>query len=157
VSVTRQRPHAAPSKDATPGGLSTSPVQASTTSQTEPSATSTTEHSATSHAESSATSTVEHSAPSHTDLSAPEVETLTLGSLPVGARLILRCRADWRAATVAAFEPETGRVVLNVASPSGHTYRVRRPHDSPLTRDGDVPVLGEGRWRVSLARYDVRW
>jgi hypothetical protein len=79
----------------------------------------------------------------------------TLGSLPVGARLILRCRADWRTATVAAFELE--RVVLNVASPSGHTYRVRRPHDAPLALDGHVPVLGEGGWRAGLARYDVRW
>ena len=81
----------------------------------------------------------------------------TLGSLPVGARLILRCRADWRAATVAAFESERARVVLNVASPTGHTYRVRRPHDSPLTHDGHLPVLGEGCWRAGLARYDVRW
>lgn len=85
----------------------------------------------------------------------PEPEPPTLGSLPVGARLILRCRADWRAATVAAFEP--GRVVLNVASPTGHTYRVRRPHDSPLALEGQVPVLGEGCWRAGLARYDVRW
>ena len=82
----------------------------------------------------------------------------TLGSLPVGARLILRCRADWRAATVAAFEPELGRVVLNVASPGGHTYRVRRPADSPLTHDGHFPVLGgRGCWRAGLARYDARW
>jgi hypothetical protein len=89
--------------------------------------------------------------------SATELETQTLGSLPVGARLILRCRADWRTATVAAFDSESGRVVLNVASPTGHTYRVRRPHDSPLTHDGNVPVLGEGFWRAALARYDVRW
>ena len=81
----------------------------------------------------------------------------TLGSLPVGARLILRCRADWRAATVASFEPELARVVLNVASPTGHTYRVRRPADTALTYDGHRPVLGEGRWRAGLARYDVRW
>lgn len=79
----------------------------------------------------------------------------TLGSLPVGARLILRCRADWRTATVAFFEP--GRVVLNVASPTGHTYRVRRPHDAALNFDGHLPVLGEGCWRAGLARYDVRW
>ena len=78
-----------------------------------------------------------------------------LGSLPVGARIILRCRADWRAATVAAFEPE--RVVLNVASPKGHSYRVRRPPDSALSLDGPVPVLGEGCWRTGLARYDTRW
>ena len=82
----------------------------------------------------------------------------TLGSLPVGARLILRCRADWRAATVAAYEAESGRVVLNVASPTGHTYRVRRPADSPLAYDGHFPVLGgDGCWRAGLARYDIRW
>ena len=80
---------------------------------------------------------------------------VTLGSLPVGARLILRCRADWRAATVSAFEAE--RVVLNVASPGGHTYRVRRPSDTPLAFDGGIPVLGEGCWRAGLARYDLRW
>ena len=81
----------------------------------------------------------------------------TLGSLPLGARLILRCRADWRAAAVAGFEHERGRVVLSVASPNGHTYRVRRPSDSPLAHDGPLPVLGEGQWRAGLARYDVRW
>ncbi|MDT5295130.1 MAG: hypothetical protein QOJ76_2010 [Acidobacteriota bacterium] len=85
------------------------------------------------------------------------VEGATLGSLPVGARLVLRCRADWRTATVAAFDAERGRVVLNVASPSGHTYRVRRPQDSPLAHEGHVPLLGEGCWRAGLARYDVRW
>ncbi len=82
----------------------------------------------------------------------------TLGSLPVGARLILRCRADWRAATVASFEPETARVVLNVASPGGHTYRVRRPADSELNLDGPFHVLGpKGSWRACFARYDLRW
>ena len=81
----------------------------------------------------------------------------TLGGLPVGARLILRCRADWRAATVNSFDTANARVVLNVASPSGHTYRVRRPADSPLAYDGHLPVLGEGSWRAGLARYDVRW
>ncbi len=86
----------------------------------------------------------------------------TLGSLPVGARLVLRCRKDWRAATIAGFESKedeaTPRVVLNVASPTGHTYRVRRPHDSLLSYDGPIPLLGgEGHWRVQLARYDVRW
>lgn len=88
---------------------------------------------------------------------APAPPHTTLGSLPVGARLVLRCRADWRAATVAAYEPESARVVLNVASPRGGTYRVRRPADDALTHDGHVPVLGRGHWRAGLARYDVRW
>ena len=90
-------------------------------------------------------------------LSADCAPAATLGSLPVGARLILRCRADWRAATVASYEPDTARVVLNVASPNGHTYRVRRPADATLTYDGHLPILGEGQWRAGLARYDVRW
>ena len=81
----------------------------------------------------------------------------TLGSLPLGARLVLRCRKDWRAATVAFIDNATDRVVLSVGSPGGHTYRLRRPADSPLTHDGPVPVLGEGHWRSGLARYDVRW
>jgi hypothetical protein len=90
--------------------------------------------------------------PSQAEVGAP-----TLGALPVGARLILRCRRDWRAAAVAAFEPELARVVLSVASPSGHTYRVRRPADSLLTQDGPLPVLGGGTWRACFARYDLRW
>jgi hypothetical protein len=92
-----------------------------------------------------------------TDEPATTCAPTTLGSLPVGARLILRCRKDWRAAVVAAFDAERGRVVLSVASPTGHTYRVRRPHDSPLAHDGHFPILGEGCWRAGLARYDVRW
>lgn len=86
---------------------------------------------------------------------ATQTAATTLGSLPTGARLILRCRADWRIATIASFEAE--RVVLTVASPNGHTYRVRRPRDAPLNFDGHIPVLGEGSWRAKLARYDVRW
>ena len=106
------------------------------------------------------TAVAHDAAPGGLSISETDIERLssappTLGSLPVGARLVLRCRADWRAATVAAFEPE--RVVLSVASPAGHTYRVRRPFDSPLAFDGGIPVLGEGCWRAGLARYDLRW
>jgi hypothetical protein len=91
--------------------------------------------------------------PSRTDAAT----TATLGSLPSGARLVLRCRKDWRVAAVAFKDPETARVVLSVGSPSGHTYRLRRPADAPLNLDGPIPVLGEGQWRAGLARYDVRW
>ncbi len=90
--------------------------------------------------------------------SPPTAETTaTLGSLPLGARLVVRCRKDWRTATVAFIDEATARVVLSVGSPSGHTYRLRRPSDAPLNLDGPVPVLGEGQWRAGLARYDVRW
>lgn len=88
-------------------------------------------------------------------LNASTTETGTLASLPVGARLILRCRRDWRDATVVAISPEA--ITLSVRSPSGRTYRIRRPSDSLLSFDGSIPVLGEGAWRAGLARYDMRW
>lgn len=84
--------------------------------------------------------------------------TITLGELSPGARLVLRCRKDWRAASVASIQPEGVR--LNVASPTGHTYRVRRPHDAVLTFCGAIPILADcdtANWRVALARYDARW
>ncbi len=82
-------------------------------------------------------------------------EVPTLGALPIGARLVLRCRKDWRDATVAASAPEF--VTLSVGSPSGRNYRVRRPPDSLLTLEGSIPVLGEGCWRAGRVRYDARW
>lgn len=87
------------------------------------------------------------------------VETVaTLGSLPLGAHLILRCRKDWRTATVVRIELE--KITLSVSSPTGRTYRMRRPPDAPLIFDGSIPLLGEitsSCWRATLARYDVRW
>lgn len=89
------------------------------------------------------------------DVSEKPENVLLLGSLPVGARLILRCRKDWRDACVAAINEDA--ITLTVGSPSGHTYRVRRPPDSRLSLDGSIPVLGEGGWRNLRVRYDLRW
>lgn len=86
------------------------------------------------------------------------LNTIMLAQLPRGARLVLRCRKDWRTASVSALTPDC--VVLNVASPTGHTYRVRRPLDSLLTFDGSIPILSDrdsSGWRVALAHYDSRW
>jgi len=84
---------------------------------------------------------------------------LTLGSLFVGARLVLRCRKDWRDATVIAVA--TDKITLAVGSPSGGTYRVRRPPDSKLFLDGSIPILGEAAiaatWRAGFVRYESRW
>ena len=93
--------------------------------------------------------------PGGLDLSHNPEYSLTLGCLPVGAHLVLQCRKDWRDATVAAVSPE--QITLLVGSPSGHTYRVRRPPDSLLALDGSIPLLGEGCWRVNRVRYDIRW
>lgn len=80
---------------------------------------------------------------------------VTLACLPVGARLILRCRKDWRDATVMAVSPDV--ITLSINAPSGRTYRVRRPADAPLSFDGTIPLLGAGCWRAGFARYDARW
>jgi hypothetical protein len=83
----------------------------------------------------------------------------TLGALPLGAHLILRCRKDWRTATVVRIELD--KITLSVSSPTGRTYRMRRPPDAPLTFDHHIPLLDAGKpssgWRAGLARYDVRW
>lgn len=84
--------------------------------------------------------------------------TLTLGQLPTGARLVVRCKADWRTATVSVVTPEFVKILIN--SPRGGTYRIRRPPDALLHTDGDIPVLtdcDETAWRDLLADYDNRW
>ena len=100
------------------------------------------------------------SSPAPGDLASSAVQTPpdTLAQLPLGARLILRCRKDWRMAAVAAIECE--QITLTVCSPTGHTYRVRRPASAPLALEGHIPILSDrahAGWRVSLARYDARW
>lgn len=79
----------------------------------------------------------------------------TLASLLIGARLIVRCRADWREAVVASTAGDC--ITLSILAPSGRTYRIRRPTDAPLKFEGALPVLGEGVWRDLLAQSDKRW
>lgn len=92
------------------------------------------------------------------EILAPEVQTITLASLHIGARLVVRCKADWRAAAISVVTPE--HVKLLIHSPRGGTYRIRRPSDTPLHMDGSIPVLtdcDETTWRDGLASYDKRW
>ena len=87
------------------------------------------------------------------------VTNSTLGSLPIGARLVLRCRKDWREAVVAQFQND--KVVLQVVAVSGKTYRVRRPPESVIIFDGRIPILNtdcdEFEWRENLIKSDSRW
>jgi len=88
-----------------------------------------------------------------------EKESAPLGSLPIGARLVLRCRKDWREAVVSQFYAD--KVVLIVNSITGKTYRVRRPIDAEIFFDGKIAVLpvtcDEIEWRESLIKFDTRW
>ena len=84
---------------------------------------------------------------------------LTLGELPIGSRLVLRCKKDWREAVVSQFDED--KAVLIIWSLSGKTYRVRRAADAQIILDGKIPVLpvecDEIEWRENLIKYDTRW
>ncbi len=86
-------------------------------------------------------------------------ETLiTLRELPIGARLLVRSKTDWRSAVIARFDPE--KAVLSVCSPSGRTYRLRRALEAELIFDGGIPVLkidADENWRENFTKYDFRW
>ena len=83
---------------------------------------------------------------------------ITLDQLPVGTRLVVRSRIDWRFAAVARITEE--RVVLTVCSPTGRTYRLRRETKSTVTYEGTIPILpyeDAEHWRENFTRYDLRW
>lgn len=83
---------------------------------------------------------------------------ITLGDLPTGARLVVKCKNDWRGAVVSNIGEE--KITLIVCSSTGGTYRLRRVPETVLFFDGDIPVLPngcEGNWRENFTKYDFRW
>ena len=82
----------------------------------------------------------------------------TLGLLPVGSRIVVRSRVDWRQAAIARVAE--GKVVLTVHSPSGYSYRLRRDLDAAVGYDGAIAVLlGDhaDNWRENFSPLDSRW
>lgn len=83
---------------------------------------------------------------------------ITLGEIPVGGRLLVRSKKDWRFAVVCR-KSEAG-VSLAVASPTGCNYRLRRPADASIQFDGKIPFLASevrDLWRDNFSCYDRRW
>ncbi len=83
---------------------------------------------------------------------------IRLDTLVTGSRLVVRSKKDWRFAAVSKMDE--GRVVLTVASPSGHSYRLRRDPDTEILLEGTIPILKYDEtdtWRDNLGQYDVRW
>jgi len=81
-----------------------------------------------------------------------------LSELPVGARLVVQCKKDWRVAVVSKMDEE--KVTLIVCSASGGTYRLRRTLETAIIFDGKIPILQNGceeDWRANFVKYDVRW
>lgn len=83
---------------------------------------------------------------------------LTLGEFPLGGRLLVRSKKDWRFAVVSRKTEEF--VSLSIASPSGYNYRVRRTADLEVLFDGRIPFLLADHgdtWRDNFSGYDTRW
>lgn len=82
----------------------------------------------------------------------------TLGELPIGARLLIRSKTDWRSAVVCRRAEE--KATLSVCSPSGRTYRLHRNLESEIVFDGFIAILkietGD-TWRENFTKYDFRW
>ncbi len=81
-----------------------------------------------------------------------------LGNFPVGCRLLVRSKKDWRFAVVCRKSDEF--ISIAVASPRGGTYRLKRPADLEIFFDGQIPYLLAKEpdvWRENFSRYDVRW
>ena len=88
----------------------------------------------------------------------PAEAQIALNSLPIGARLLVRSKKDWRFAAVSKIVED--KVVLTVCSPSGRTYRLRRELDHEIFFEGSLPILKpdySDTWRENFSLYDHRW
>ncbi len=83
---------------------------------------------------------------------------ITLDELPIGARLLVRSKKDWRVAVISKIVDE--KVTLIVCSPLGRTYRLSRKADAEIIFDGKIPLLkidSDENWRENFSDYDIRW
>jgi hypothetical protein len=86
-------------------------------------------------------------------------ETLkTLRELPIGGRLLIRSKTDWRSAVVCRQTEE--KATLSVCSPTGRTYRLHRDLECEIIFDGFIAILkieSDDSWRENFTKYDFRW
>jgi hypothetical protein len=88
----------------------------------------------------------------------PAKAQVTLANIPLGGRLLIRSKTNWRVAVVSRITEE--HITISVASPKGCNYRLRRPADAEIQFDGGIPFLkfeSEERWRENFSAYDARW
>jgi hypothetical protein len=88
----------------------------------------------------------------------PAQTQITLASIPLGGRLLVRSKKDWRVAVVCRIGED--QVTISVASPRGSCYRLRRPMTASISFDGRIPFLvieDSDTWRENFSTYDVRW
>lgn len=83
---------------------------------------------------------------------------ITLSDIPIGGRLLVRTKKDWRVAVVSRIGEE--KITLSISSPSGRNYRLRRLPGAVIGFDGMIPVLKfetPENWRENFSVYDLRW
>ncbi|MEO8042574.1 MAG: hypothetical protein ABI646_08195 [Acidobacteriota bacterium] len=88
----------------------------------------------------------------------PAETKITLASIPLGGRLLIRSKKDWRVAVVSRIAED--QITISVASPGGYCYRLRRPLDASISFDGRIPFLvieNSDTWRDNFSPYDMRW
>jgi hypothetical protein len=88
----------------------------------------------------------------------PADDQIALHTLPIGARLLVRSKKDWRTAAVSRIGEE--KIVLTICSPTGRTYRLFREPDVELLYEGIIPILKQDtdeNWRENFTTYDTRW
>lgn len=88
----------------------------------------------------------------------PAVVRITLADIPVGGRLLVRSKKDWRVAVVARKTEDV--ISISIASPSGYNYRIRRAANEAIYVEGQIPCLPREEsepWRENFSGYDVRW
>ncbi len=81
-----------------------------------------------------------------------------LSDIPVGGRLLVRSRVDWRTAVVSRISDEV--ITLSVASPRGRNYRIRKTAEQAVgITNGLYFLVSEtcDKWNENFAAYDSRW
>ncbi len=81
-----------------------------------------------------------------------------LSELPLGGRLLVRSRTDWRVAVVSRVADDL--ITISVSSPKGRNYRIRRKPDSKVSFSSDLWFLNaetSENWNENYAAYDRRW
>jgi hypothetical protein len=83
---------------------------------------------------------------------------IRLEELCVGSRILIRAKSDWRNASIRSILDE--KIILNVISPSGRAYLLRRRPAAEIEFLGNIAVLRTEEsddWRENLCKQDARW
>jgi hypothetical protein len=83
---------------------------------------------------------------------------MPLRDLPVGTRLILRTKTDWRSAVISRIG-ESG-VSLRVCCSSGRVYWTKRASEMEVLLEENIfrlETIVEEDWRTNFARFEMRW